>query len=749
MANTYDPHQFVDPDLVSGPNAAYNDPDDDIEVDSDEPGTTPAPQEIVEPRPSNGAPREAPSFLGELGTSAKAFGTGVAQGVRRTGEMVGRAGIKAAGQLGIERPEIAQKAVSMMDRDMLASQAEQDRQNQQQYPGFQTPLKTGQFVGEVAPYAAIPGGATGGLLRRVTTGAIGGAAGGYVNDNTLLGTILGGGVPGVLGMLKGLKGKLFPGKTKAAQEITSEVARTGAQQTDETLAAAKRVGVSVTPAEATGSPILETMEKGARVSKAKQAEISSNITARSDILNKKTRQLAEDMVPEGDEVAAATANKLYKEVDATPVETSILERLKQNPIIKRALSVIRKDPTYRADLQKTGTVGELRAANDYISDQIQGAAKKAKANLVDTRVKLTEELDAIAPAYREARSIQQRIILKDKTLTQLDKVTRLAGKTEYTLDQAARTLWGTAKKQNDFLGAIKVSGGNVQQAKDIMRLVSATSKSPLASLVGKKPAGMPLTGPRELSAVIINSIAKVRSGFYNKGLVNLMMDPKWSQEAARAAANNSPAAFAALVTKASIGGLPANQGVAPKAGEPVVDPSTAAVETPKDHIREAIVDGITKSPELRSELKQLPQETQSTIEELLQMDEKDYYEKYLDTPAKRQAYLQSVADAGGNTTQAAKLLRTLNETDQDVKDAKNPPEVDKNIQIGRIILMFISALVGGVRGLTGFLEGMAPFLAQEAKAGKDREADIKKLIKKRRSTVSGLLTTEIGLRTQQ
>ena len=751
MTVSFDPHKFSDPDLIEGPNAAFKDPDD---VELDEPATPVAPQENVESRPLVEGSREDPSFLHELGQSTKAFSSGVIQGVKHTGQMVGRAGIKAAGMLGIEDPAVAKRAVSMMDEDVAEEKAKQSYRDQQQFPGYKTPLGVGKFVGKTAPYGAIPGGATGGLLRRVATGAAGGAVAGYVNDNTLLGTVLGGGVPGLLGAIKGIKGWLFPSKTQAAQEVVGEIARTGQKQTEEVLSAAQRTGVKVTPAEATGSPILATMEKGARVSKAKQAEIASTLEARSQILNQKTKQLVTDMVPEGDEVAAALSNKLYKEVDATALPPPIMDRLKQNPIIKKALSIIKKDPAYRVDLQKPGTVGELRAANDAIADLIKGAAPKAKTNLIDARVKLTKELDAIAPQYAQARAIQQRIILKDKTIKQLDKITKLSGKNEATLDQTARALWGTPTKQKSFLEAVQVSGGNVQQAKDVIRLISATSKSPLKMLAGKKPAGMPLTGAREISAMIMNTIGKVRTGLYNKGLVNLMLDPKWSQEVARAAANNSPAAFAALATKAAIGHLPAENTATPKQTAQTTQTAIGSskieqTDMPKDHIREAIQEGIQKVPALKAEMKELPKETVSTIEELLQMDEKEYYEKYLDTPEKRQAYLKNVADAGGNTAAAAKLLRELTETDAAVKEAKNSPAVDSNISIGQLILMFVSALFGGATALSSFVDVMAPFVKAQEKSRQAREADIKKLIKTRRSAVSGLLTNEIGIRTQQ
>jgi hypothetical protein len=119
----------------------------------------------------------------------------------------------------------------------------------------------GEFVGGAAPMMLVPGGVAGNMLKRVGTGMLAGAGAGaaqYVPEegsrtlNAAFGGILGGALP-----LAGTAISKGYGLLKGGKDIVARNMLRGADEAESaaTKEAANRLGLNITPAEASGSPI--------------------------------------------------------------------------------------------------------------------------------------------------------------------------------------------------------------------------------------------------------------------------------------------------------------------------------------------------------------------------------------------------------------------------------------------------------------------------------------------------------------
>ena len=176
-------------------------------------------------------------FMAGMGGGFKAAGTGAMQRVLEGGEAIRRAVGMPSNQANIDRLN----AIAKSDREAMA-------QLTQESPAAQV----GDFIGNALPYAAMPGGVGGGLLKRMGTSAVSGGAVGALQPtaegesatvNALLGAVTGGGMAGALG-----------GASKLGNVIKGTVPET------DPMRLAKQHGISITLGEATNNPLWKTAE---------------------------------------------------------------------------------------------------------------------------------------------------------------------------------------------------------------------------------------------------------------------------------------------------------------------------------------------------------------------------------------------------------------------------------------------------------------------------------------------------------
>jgi hypothetical protein len=202
-------------------------------------------------------------FMTGVGKGMTDIGAGALQRVLEGGEYVRNALGMESNQANIDR---LNKIVEV-NRAAFAPLAEQSKI-----------AKAGEFIGTAAPMLPIPGGVSGGLLRRAGTAALSGGATGALQpttkdesaaDNAFIGALFGGGTSiGLSGAGKAFnaaRGKLPPNMTEALS---------------------KKYGIRTTLGEASGNPIIQKAEtwlegvpiigvKGFREKQSQEAEMAA------------------------------------------------------------------------------------------------------------------------------------------------------------------------------------------------------------------------------------------------------------------------------------------------------------------------------------------------------------------------------------------------------------------------------------------------------------------------------------------
>lgn len=696
------------------------------------------------------------SFTDSLKEGGKNFLIGAGKGFTEAGRLVKRGAIKAGEQLGIN----AEGSLKEYDTQLQTERADEEMRLNQLPEDFSATRKAGEIVGEAAPFTLVPGGTAGKLATRIATGAAAGAGIGYLSDNTLLGGIIGGGIPALLGGAKGLLSTIFPGKGKVLSNIQSEIGRQGnAKSIQKTLDAAKRLDVNLSPGEATGSKILKSEEQGATFLRRNlRQKLADVVDKRSQILESKTQKVIQDVVPEGRAAAKLKAAQIREQVDKVLIPKESLKKLQQNPIINDALTKASKSSEYRPDLNKLNTVGRFRAVKKVLEAQ-ENAARTARdfgaaKNISDARKQLVNTLDDVAPAYKESRQISQRLAIQDTFYSEVDKIAVKMGEESPTLSQVANKLWGTTKKKTEFLRAISQAGGDVQQAKDMMRILKAVEKSPLDAVVAKQTGMKAIKGAGQgIIEVGLELTNRMRKGWYNKALLNTMLDPKWATEVSKMASN--PKVIVPTMNKILASQLPQEENISIETASPdliTVDPDDVKEPMPQNPpAAQPVVEAL---PQLQAEI--APAAVQNSgeerVQQLLNMSPDDYYNEMLNTPEKQMQFLQNVIDAGGDGGTTAKLLYQLNRANLQRDNIQMPAQEGniKGLFIGALIMTALSALAGG-KG-AGQIRNIFMPLIQQVMAKQQRNMDeyneaVLKNMKDRERPIMGLLSQELKART--
>jgi hypothetical protein len=352
---------------------------------------------------------------------------GAKQGLRQVGQGAKQIYLKGTEGLGFQPEGTAADYTKQV-------QTQRDDFDKKNVLNILMPTATGygKFIGETAPYVAVPGGVAGGLLRRLGTGMAAGAGigasqfvpeGGSRTFNTVTGAALGGLIPG-LGAA-GSAGYNFL-RRKPSTDMLKGVDENVAM---DTLAAARRLDpeLNLSPAEASGSTLaarregkLGTSEKGSQI---QQAAGQSRIQTEKNIIN----NFLNDLSPDGSSAAleirsaakkalsdkefalANSAKPLYQKAHAQEIPEPALKNLMEDGIISRAHNSIAKNPIYSNEIKgvNPNSVKYLDLAKRQIDDEISSAKRSGEKNAVrlleESKNRLVKALDEVSPDYKAAR----------------------------------------------------------------------------------------------------------------------------------------------------------------------------------------------------------------------------------------------------------------------------------------------------------------------------------------------------------
>ena len=385
-----------------------------------------------------------------------------------------------------------------------------------------------------------------GAVKAMSTGALSGAAlagSQYVHEgesrlqNMLVGGAIGAIIPGAIAAVRGVAKPLIGGFSKGAatKDLMSTIKSTGDDaigEARETFTAARRLGTQVTPAEAVGGQGLINLEKRIRMTPATQEKAINIVAQREGQLQAVKDKVIKGFVPEGDDVNAAVTKELYSKVEHLQLPPAELSKILSDPVIEDALKLAGKQKGYKLDQFAPGSIGQLDKAHAALRDQIKeltdkGATSLAKGLKESDKV-LMNSLDNLSPDYKLARESAQRGIIKNKYLKKIGAAGKdLPGEDTATSSQVYDKLFSSAPLRKQFIEDVVTTGGDPQQAKDLMRVLNRIQKSPLLKLSKDNVAPAVVRKHGDVTARTLDTVVDFMRGRYNNALFENITDPKF------------------------------------------------------------------------------------------------------------------------------------------------------------------------------------------------------------------------------
>lgn len=399
----------------------------------------------------------------------------------------------------------------------------------------------------------------GSLEDRARQGLLGGVLG---LGGSVVGELAGKGLGVLTSTSKepGMLTKIFRPEDAATAHLSEEISRNGGiDAVNERSAAANRLNTWLSPAETLGGNA-KTVEQKMSVTPGEQSQISQALTSREADLKSQTQKMINNFVPEGEDVAKETQAKLYKSIEPLHITDDSSNVLKSNPIINNALQEVNKNPllpdsvktapdtsVVKLDQVKRDIDRQLYNNKSVLSNQDVPMDPAERQTLMNARNTIVDQVDAQHPEYAAARQVSERLIMKQSMLNDI-KTIRPAPQAmpgEVTLDQMYNKLFPNPAKQDNFLSAVQRSGGDVQNAQDIMQVMNQVRKTPLNTLIGKpatfEDSVSSLAHGEGVTGKVVDFLTNLGKGEYNKALINLTLSgPKWQQKVSETLSKENP-----------------------------------------------------------------------------------------------------------------------------------------------------------------------------------------------------------------
>ena len=329
--------------------------------------------------------------------------------------------------------ELSEKLKAFKDQVVIRREQFEQSPEGQSFSG-----QAGKVIGETLPALAVPGGVQGGLVRRGVTGALAGAGLGAVQfseqDQTATNTTLGA-FAGAAGPLIGVGGKklfdvaapLFGIKTAGLikQLGGDKLLRSSVQRID----SAKRLGLDLTPAEATADAALAAKQGklgssgaglktlgefgGKRVQQENEAitKFLSDISPSGSSAGGSIRKTAQRILNDENKILADAARPFYQKAYPQEIPEPDFERLLNDPVVAEAYKNVLKRPTWQRELgdAKLNSIKTLDLAKrdmDGTFESLTVKGRKDEARIVlQAKEQLLSLADEISPDYKTARDI--------------------------------------------------------------------------------------------------------------------------------------------------------------------------------------------------------------------------------------------------------------------------------------------------------------------------------------------------------
>lgn len=301
---------------------------------------------------------------------------------------------------------------------------------------------------------------------------------------------------------------------------------------------AKKMGIQLTPGEASGSQIVKDIEAGfgktekgneklfrhgeAR-KKAEEEAIGTfmeKVSPHEKSAAKEVRQAAEEAIKGSKKALQEKAAPFYKEAEKDLIPPNKFNSLMRDSILEDAYTNVSKNKNYASKLKNVprNSIEYLHQMKEYLGDEISAAIKSGRdreAGLIkDAQNKLVKQMDAVSPNYKKARGIYAEEMPGIKELTE-GNVGRLAKLKGSQLKNASKIIFDP--HETDIEQLIKYRNTVGKQNPDAWRNIV---RNEMERQISKKETG---SKGRDFYSAILKDDTKFKQfyealgNFYGKG----------------------------------------------------------------------------------------------------------------------------------------------------------------------------------------------------------------------------------------
>ncbi len=290
--------------------------------------------------------------------------------------------------------------------------------------------------------------------------------------------------------------------------------------------AAERLGLDfLTPAEASGNPFLGAQQGSIGKSPEASLDLFKKQKGRQESETEAIKKLMDTMFHPKE---AKTKKALYEQINKPKIKENKLTKFTENDIIKDAEKQALDDSAFRQDLKNLGrdSVGYWDVVKQKIDDMASSASKDANkrrfSKIDSARKSLLEELDKVAPTYKDARYLHERDVAREKLENHFSNRKMIGTNMFKAISDK--------KKFQDFMKQMRGVPEAQSQLKD-MRLVFENIINPVTARSASALSKTSMDKARSSMDGMITLLKdKLTAGRFDKGAVELITNPKWEKE---------------------------------------------------------------------------------------------------------------------------------------------------------------------------------------------------------------------------
>ena len=326
----------------------------------------------------------------------------------------------------------------------------------------------------------------------------------------------------------------------------------------EAVDAAERLGVRLTPAEASANEVILSREAGAFGGlNPEKALVAQEIRVQRDTeLAEVVGGFVESIVPEGSKAAKKTLAGLYKTAFNVKMSPKFLVRLRENEIFSAAEKRVMGDPAKAAKFNalQENSLGQVEMIRREVSNSAHAAStsidtlEQQKAGALRSVNSLIKgALKNSSDEYALALPIAQRQIAQKRILDDLSKV-KTKGAPEgtsiynVTPDQFYDKILSTPKQRQELARQLKNVGGSSQAIEDLSFILARLKKTPFKALNASDQGSLAQSGTYGLGKVgiaVANTISYMK-GRHNQAMLEIITNGKWHKSLNKVKAIKDP-----------------------------------------------------------------------------------------------------------------------------------------------------------------------------------------------------------------